>query len=408
MFMKPFCGYRPPQRLTAQVASPPYDVINTEEARQIAGDNKKSFLYVIKPEIHYPRGQAPTQPERIAKAKAHLDAMCADGTLKRDEKPCYYIYRQTWQGHTQTGLVGLSSVDEYDANRIKKHEHTRKEKEDERTAHVHGTGAHTGPVFLAYRGKSAIQDLTGQITQRPPDMQVTHQEVDHSLWMVPLDSDCEAITLAVEGIAAFFVADGHHRSASASRNRGLCRDNNAEHTGDEAYNFFLSVIFPSAELQILPYHRVLKDLAGHSPKEIQARIEENFDWISNDAEPQKKLSFGIFVDGKWNQYRLKNEFYNADDPVERLDVAIVQKYILQGIFGIDDPRTDNRIDFVGGIRGLPHLEDLVNRKAYAAAISMYPTHIDELFSVAEVDRVMPPKSTWFEPKLLSGLVLNRF
>jgi uncharacterized protein (DUF1015 family) len=408
MFMKPFCGYRPAPGLIAQVASPPYDVINTEEARTAAGDNAKSFLFVIKPEIHFPAGEAPGREALIAKARQHLDGLCDDATLQQEASPAYYIYQQTWRGHTQTGLLGLASVDEYDANQIKKHEHTRQDKEDERTAHVHGTRAHTGPVFLAYRGKSVISELTARVTQKDPDMHVTHQEVEHHLWLVKEPADCDAISAAVDDIDAFFVADGHHRSASASRNRALCRDQNPDHTGNESYNYFLTVIFPSEELQILPYHRVLKDLAGQSLQQIKDRILEKFDWVSNAAEPQEKLCFGLFVEGEWNQYRLKPELVEPNDPVKSLDVAMVQEHILQGIFGIDDPRTDDRIGFVGGIRGLPHLEELVASKKCAAAISMFPTHIDELFAVADVNQVMPPKSTWFEPKLLSGLVVNRF
>lgn len=408
MFMKPFRGFRPAAHLSSQVASPPYDVINVEEARALAKDNDHSFLHVIKPEINFEPDGVPERAGLIEKARARLDAMCGEGLFQRDEQPAYYLYRQTWQGRSQTGLVGLAAVDDYDNDRIKKHEHTRQDKEDERTAHVHGTRAHTGPVFLAYRGASVIAELSERITQRPPDVDVEFQDVQHTLWLVSDEASCETMTQAVGSIEAFFVADGHHRTASASRNRALCKEANPNHQGDEDYNYFLTVIFPSEELDILPYHRVIKDLGGLSSAQIKERLGECFDHISDDAQPSEKMSIGVYMDGQWSQYRLKSHLLSADDPVASLDVAAVQTHVLENIFSINDPRTDKRIDFVGGIRGLPHLEQLVDSGQYAVAISMYPTHIDELFAVADAGEVMPPKSTWFEPKLLSGLVVNRF
>jgi uncharacterized protein (DUF1015 family) len=406
--IQPFRGWRPRPEVCAQVASPPYDVLSSAEAREMAAGNPLSFLHVVKPEIDLAPDINVYSPLVYATGAANLRRLMEDGVLIRDPAPSLYLYRQRMGDHVQTGLVAGASVDEYEADLIKKHENTRRVKEDDRTNHIDALNANTGPVFLTYKGRPAIDSLVARLTTAEPVYDfVAADGIQHVFWVVANPTDRDALVHEFGKLPELYVADGHHRSAAGTRIRALRRDANPAHTGEEPYNYFLSVIFPDNQMKILDYNRVVKDLNGLSPGEVVERARRHFDIEAAAAgRPDGVRSFGMYLEGKWYRLRARPASIPEDDPVNRLDVAILQNNLLAPVLGIGDPRSDERIDFVGGIRGLGELEKRVNSGEWAVAFALHPTSIEQLFAVADAGLVMPPKSTWFEPKLRSGLIVR--
>ena len=406
--VEPFKAWRPRRDVCADVASPPYDVLSSAEAREMAAENPLSFLYVVKPEIDLDAGVDLYSDEVYAKGAENLQRLKDDGILIHEASPSLYLYRQRMGDHVQTGLVAGASVDEYEAGLIKKHENTRRVKEDDRTRHVDALNANTGPVFLTYRARPEIDALVERLTATEPTYDFTAPDgIQHIVWVVGDPADRDSLVEAFGRVPELYVADGHHRSAAGARIRALRRDANPEHTGEEPYNFFLSVIFPDDQMMILDYNRVVKDLFGRSAAVFVEALES---WFSiekvADGRPDGPRTFGMYLGGNWYRLRAKEGGFPTVDPVDSLDVAILQNSVLAPVLGVADPRSDERIDFVGGIRGLEELERRVDSGDWAVAFALYPTAIDQLFAVADVDLVMPPKSTWFEPKLRSGLIVR--
>lgn len=404
--LRPFCAVRPPVERVAQVACVPYDVINSEEAAQLAEGNPISLLHVTRPEIDLPPGTDLYSDEVYAKAVENLKRLEEEVPFLTEETPHLYIYRLIMDGQSQIGIVGCCSVDEYDDDTIRKHERTRKDKEDDRTRHTVTLRMQVEPIFLAYRGKNSINEYVAHLCHQPPLYDFTSPDgIRHTLWSV---SETEFLVEEFKTIPLLYVADGHHRSASASRARAQLKSENPNHTGEESYNYVLAVLFPDEQLKILPYNRTVKDLAGKTPDEFLATVKEQFEVSTSPfPTPQAKGSFSMYLNGRWYGIYLDPETIDASDPIGSLDVSLLQDRILAPLLGIGDPRTDKRIDFVGGIRGTAELEHLVNEGKAAVAFSLYPTSLDELMAVADVNQVMPPKSTWFEPKLRSGLFMHR-
>jgi len=406
--VEPFKAWRPREEISPQVASPPYDVLSSAEAREMVADNPLSFLHVVKPEIDLDPDTEIYSDAVYAKGAENLRRMIGDGALVREEEPALYLYRQRMGDHVQTGLVAGASVDEYEADLIKKHEHTRPVKEDDRTRHVDALNANTGPVFLTYRAVPEIDALVERLTAAEPTYDfVAPDGIQHVLWVVGQPDDRDALVAAFSRVPELYVADGHHRSAAGTRIRALRRDANPSHTGEEPYNFFLSVIFPDNQMMILDYNRVVKDLCGHDIAAFHEKTGELFEIERvTDGRPDKTGTFGMYLDGAWYRLRAKPEAIPTEDPVNSLDVALLQNNLLAPVLGIGDPRSDERVDFVGGIRGLGELEQRVDSGDWAVAFALFPTSIDQLFAVADAGLVMPPKSTWFEPKLRSGLIVR--
>jgi uncharacterized protein (DUF1015 family) len=374
----------------------------------MAAENPLSFLHVVKPEIDLDPGTDVYAPEVYATGATNLRRLIDDGALIREKRPALYLYRQRMGDHVQTGLVAGASVDEYEADLIKKHEHTRPVKEDDRTRHIDILDANTGPVFLTYKARPEIDSLVDQITSADPTYDFLAPDgIQHVLWVVDSDGDRDALVAAFADVPALYVADGHHRSAAGTRIRALRRDANPDHTGDESYNYFLSVIFPDNQMMILDYNRVVRDLNGLDPEAFMAGLGERFEFEpTEDGRPARRRCFGMYLGGRWYRLTAKDGSFPSDDPVRCLDVAILQDNLLAPVLGVGDPRSDERIDFVGGIRGLTELERKVESGEWAVAFALHPTSIDQLFAVADAGLVMPPKSTWFEPKLRSGLIVR--
>ena len=374
----------------------------------MATENPLSFLHVVKPEIDLEPGTDVYAPEVYETGAVNLRRLMDDGALIREEEPALYLYRQRMGDHVQTGLVAGASVDEYEADLIKKHEHTRPVKEDDRTRHIDALNANTGPVFLTYKARPEIDALVEQITAADPTYDfVAPDGIQHVLWVVANEGDRDRLVAAFAEVPELYVADGHHRSAAGTRIRALRRDANPDHSGDESYNFFLSVIFPDNQMMILDYNRVVRDLNGFDPEAFVAALGERFETEPiEDGRPARRRCFGMYLGGRWFRLTAREGSFPADDPVRSLDVAILQDNLLAPLLGIGDPRSDERIDFVGGIRGLAELERKVDSGEWAVAFALHPTSIEQLFSVADAGLVMPPKSTWFEPKLRSGLVVR--
>ncbi len=404
--VRPFRAVRPPVDKVELVASVPYDVVNTEEARALAAGNPYSLLHVSRPEIDLPEETDIHSDEVYAKGLENLKQLEADLPLLTEETPHLYIYRQIMDGRAQTGVVGCCAVDQYDNDIIRKHERTRKDKEDDRTRHIITLRMQTGPVFLTYRKQDAINELVTQYCAEAPLYDfVAPDKVRHTVWSVP---DSDALADAFSQVPQLYIADGHHRAASASRTRAHFRAENQFHTGTEEYNFFLTVMFPDEQLKILPYNRVVKDLAGRTPEQFLAAVKEVVEVSTSPfPAPTQKWTFSMYLQGRWYGLYLDTDTIDKDDPIKSLDVSLLQDRILAPLLNIEDPRTDKRIDFVGGIRGTDELERLVNEGKAAVAFSMYPTSMDELMRVSDANEVMPPKSTWFEPKLRSGLLMHR-
>jgi uncharacterized protein (DUF1015 family) len=408
--VRPFAGLRPPKDKVLKVACPPYDVVNSKEAFAYAEGNPLSFFHVSRPEIDLP-GVDEHAEEVYARGVENLARFKREGTLVRDPKPCFYLYRQKMGTHVQTGLVAGASVDEYQRGIIKKHELTRADKEDDRTKHIDVLDANDEPVFFTYQSQPSMNALVGQLTARPPAYDfTTEDQISHTFWVVEGGSDIAAIEKELRAIPALYIADGHHRSAAASRVRELKKERaGGKHTGQEEYNFFLAVIFPHDQMQIMDYNRVVKDLNGFSADQLKKKIDEKFTWEHTDVKKPTRLhDFGMYLDGHWHRLTARPGSFNEKDPVASLDVSILQQNLLGPILGIQDPRTDKRIDFVGGIRGTPELEKRVNSGEMKIAFSMFATGIEQLMAIADAGKIMPPKSTWFEPKLRSGLVLHEF
>ncbi len=406
--IKPFRGVRPKRELVEKVASPPYDVISSDEARELVKDNPYSFLHVVKPEIDLPENIDLYDESVYKKGAENLNRLMEEKILIQDEEEYFYIYRQKIGDIIQTGLVCCASVDDYDDDIIKKHEQTRADKEEDRTKHVYTLNANTGPVFLTYRSTKEIDTLIEDGKEREPEYNfISPDGVEHTFWVVRKKELKNELIKKFGEIPNLYVADGHHRSAAASRVRKLKKMENSNHTGNEEYNYFLVVIFPHNQLNIMDYNRVVKDLNGFSVDEFFKKVEEKFTVKeSNLKKPDEKHTFGMYLDGKWYLLRAKEGIFDKNDPVKVLDVSILQENLLGPILGIGDPRKDERIDFVGGIRGTGELEKLVNSKKYRVAFSMFPTSIEELMDIADAGKFMPPKSTWFEPKLRSGLAIH--
>ena len=407
--LRPFKAYRPLKQYASEVASKPYDVLNSDEARAEAKDHPISFLHVGKPEIDLDKSIHLYDQRVYEKGKENLDKLIADGILMPDKEAYLYLYAQTMNGHTQYGIVGCVSVQEYLNDTIKKHELTRKDKEDDRTNHVRVTNAHTGPIFLTYRASVQVDSIVDAITLTNAEYDfIADDGVRHQVWLIKEPEAIRSLTDAFKSIPYLYVADGHHRSASAARVGKERAEENTDHTGGEEYNFFLAVLFPHNQLQIMDYNRVVKDLNGLTSEAFLQAIEKNFTLqkVDRQMKPRRKGEYGMYLEGSWYLIQAHPELLKNSDPVAILDVSILQKYLLQSILGIQDPRTDKRIDFVGGIRGLIELEKRVNSGEMKAAFALFPTSVEELMSIADDGKTMPPKSTWFEPKLRDGLLIH--
>ena len=404
--IQPFRGIRPKPELVQKVASPPYDVLNSKEAKELAKDNPYSYLRVVKAETNFDTDIDSHSEEVYQKSAEVLQGFIREGVLIQDETPCFYIYEITMGDHTQRGLMFGASVEEYEKGLIKKHEFTKPDKEDDRAHHVDVLNANTGPVMLSYHANSEVDAHFDAIcTSNEPTYSFTAEDgIKHVMWVVSNPEDVERIQKNFLNVEALYVADGHHRSAAAFRVRNLKKDKNPDHTGDEPYNHFLAVAFPDNQLQILGYYRAVKDIADLTPEDFITKLGDYFD-VSEavDPKPTKPTHFTMFLDDKWYNLYAKEGSFPVDDPVLSLDVSILQKNLLEPVLDLFDIRTNERIDFIGGIRGTKELEKRCNEDM-RIAFALYPTSISQLMSVADSGKVMPPKSTWFEPKLRSGMV----
>lgn len=407
--LRPFRAIRPTKENASKVAALPYDVMNSAEAAEMVKGNPVSFLHVDKAEIDLPEGTYIYDEKVYLKAKENLDKLSEDGICMQDSKPCLYIYRQIMDGRAQTGIVGCASIDDYINNIIKKHEFTRADKEADRINHVDYCDANTGPIFLTYRGNDTIDGIVAKYTSGEAEYDfVTEDGITNTVWVVDNDEDIRALSEAFAEIQYLYIADGHHRAASAVKVGMKRREQYPDYNGNEEFNFFLAVYFRSDDLAIMDYNRLIADYNGKTKAEILDEISAAFDIEKKDAiyHPEMKHTFGMYIDKEWYKLTAKNGIFNENDPVDRLDVSILQNNVIAPVFGIEDPRTDKRIDFVGGIRGLGELERRCSLDMQIA-FSMFPTTLDDLMDIADAGKVMPPKSTWFEPKLLSGLFVHK-
>lgn len=406
--IKPFRALRPKSELAKDVSSVPYDVLNAQEAREIVKSNPHSFLRVSRSEIDFPETISPYSDEVYAKAKENFEQLKTDGILQFEAEPSLYVYQLQMGEQVQTSLVVCCSIDEYDTDLIKKHEKTRPDKENDRTRHMIELEAQTGLIFLCYRGTDEINLLVNSVTQTDPLYNFSAEDVNknsirNTIWKV---SETDALVKAFEQVPAIYIADGHHRAASSSRARADMRSRNPHHTGEEDYNFVIAALFPAEQLKILAYNRVVKDLNGLSDEEFLTKLRESFVITENaNPNPDSRGTFSMYLDSKW--FGLKPNFTAPNSVIEGLDVSVLENYLLHPILGIEDVRTDKRIDFVGGIRGTGELEKLVDSGKWKVAFSMFATTIDDLLNVSDAGEIMPPKSTWFEPKLRDGLLIHK-
>ena len=396
--IKPFAALRPPAPLAKRVCELPYDVMSSEEARALASGNQLSFLYISKPEIDLPKGTDIYAPRVYAAGRERFNRLIREGTLRQDAQPGFYLYRQIMGQHSQTGIVAGASCQEYLDGVIKKHELTRVDKEDDRVRHIEALNAQTGPAFLTYRATAELDAIVAEKSAGPPDVDFTAPDgVRHSSWALFDAETIQRIQAEFARLPCLYIADGHHRSAAAGR---VFR----KRAGAGESGSFLAVIFPHRQMQILPYHRVLQDLYRLSAETLLTRLGEVFEIRpGGPAQPEKPHQIGFFLRGQWRTLTFRESLTKAADPIERLDVTLLQKLVLQPLFGIEDPRSSKRINFVGGIRGTGELERLVKRGEYACAFALFPTSIDDLMTIADTGGIMPPKSTWFEPKLRDGM-----
>ncbi len=407
--IKPFRALRPSKELAEKVAALPYDVMDVEEARRMAAGNPNSFLHVSRPEIDLPAEIDPHDEPVYVQGRINLAEFISRGTLVQDVSDSYYVYRQKMGSITQTGLVVCASVDDYQSGIIKKHEHTRADKEEDRVKHIDYLDANDEPVFYLSRSCKEVEGIIDGITGGLPEYDfICDDGVGHTLWIITDQNLITRLTTLFADIPKLYVADGHHRSAAAGRVRELRRDKNPNHTGNEEYNSFLTVIFPENQLNIMPYNRAVRDLNGSSAAEFIEQVKDCFEVVPSPSQvvPEERHTFGMYLDGCWYSLHAKSAVVNEKDTVDRLDVSILQNNLLNPLLGIHNPRTDKRIHFVGGIRGNDELVRLVDSGDYAVAFALHPTSISELIELADQDQIMPPKSTWFEPKLRSGLFVH--
>jgi uncharacterized protein (DUF1015 family) len=405
----PFRAVRPARPFVRQVAAPPYDVLNVAEARQQVRDNPLSFLHVEKSEIDLPDAAGVEDRRIYARAKENLDGMVRQGILIQEESAVFYLYRQQMGEHVQTGMVACADIAEYETGRILRHEFTREDKEKERTLHIDTVGAQTGPIFLTYRGREAIDRLAARVAERPPEYGFTADDgVVHTVWIIRDPSEIREVEDGFAPVEALYIADGHHRAAAAENVARLRNTRNSAEEGEGAHHLLLSVLFPHDQLRIMDYNRAVRDLNGFTKSAFLERIGEHF-VISEDfivKSPERPHEFGMYLKGSWYGLTVRAEILRENDPVAGLDVSILHENLIGPILGIRDLRTDARIDFIGGIRGMAELERLVDRAGFAVAFSLYPPTVAQMMAVADQGKVMPPKSTWFEPKLRSGLFVH--
>lgn len=410
--VKPFKGIRPPQDLVEQVVSRPYDVLDSDEARKECEGNEKSLYHIIKPEIDFPVGTPEDDPRVYEKAAENFQKFQDKGWLIQDNKECYYIYAQTMNGKTQYGLVVGAYVPDYMNGDIKKHELTRRDKEEDRMQHVRINNANIEPVFFAYPDNAELDAIVKKYTMQKPvyDFVAPDDGFGHKFWIISDDRDIKAITEAFAKIPTMYIADGHHRSAAAALVGAEKARLNPNHKGDEEYNYFMAVCFPANQLTVIDYNRVVKDLNGLTPSEFLNAVGKYFDIEEKGTEiykPQRLHNFALYLEGKWYSLTAKEGTYDDKDPIGVLDVTISSNYILNGILGIKDLRSDKRIDFVGGIRGLGELKRRVDSGEMKMALALYPVSMKQIMDIADTGNIMPPKTTWFEPKLRSGLVIHK-
>lgn len=406
--IKPFRALRPQANLAKEVSSVPYDVLNAQEAREIAKENPHSFLRVSRSEIDLAENVNPYSDEVYAKAKENFEQLQADGVLQLEDEPSLYVYQLQMGEQIQTSVVACCSIDEYNNDLIKKHEKTRPDKENDRTRHIIELEAQTGLIFLCYRGTDEINALVGEAMKSEPLYNFEAEDVNknsirNTIWKI---FATDSLVSAFSEVPAIYIADGHHRAASSSRARAEMKSRNPNHTGEEEYNFVIAALFPAEELKILPYNRVVKDLNGLNDDVFLEKLREKFEIIENtNPSPETSGTFSMYLNGKW--YGLQPKFALPDSVIESLDVSILENYLLHPILGIEDVRTDKRIDFVGGIRGTSELEKLVDAGKWKVAFSMFATTVEQLLDVSDANEIMPPKSTWFEPKLRDGLLIHK-
>ena len=410
--IKPFKGIRPPKAMVEEVASRPYDVLNSAEARAEAGDNEKSLYHIIKPEINFPEGTDEHDPCVYESAAEHFQMFQDKGWLVQDEKENYYVYAQTMNGKTQYGLVVGAYVPDYMNGVIKKHELTRRDKEEDRMKHVRVNNANIEPVFFAYPDNAELDAIVAKYTAGTPeyDFIAPGDGFGHTVWVIDQQEDIDAITKAFAAMPALYIADGHHRSAAAALVGAEKAQQNPNHKGDEEYNYFMAVCFPANQLTIIDYNRVVKDLNGLTPEEFLVAVGKNFIVEEKGAEiykPDALHNFSLYLEGKWYSLTAKEGTYDDNDPIGVLDVTISSNLILDDILGIKDLRSDKRIDFVGGIRGLGELKKRVDSGEMKVALALYPVSMKQLMDIADTGNIMPPKTTWFEPKLRSGLIIHK-
>lgn len=409
--VKPFAAIRPPKDIVTEVAAPPYDVLNSVEAKKMAGE--KSLLHITKPEIDFDPILPDHDDKVYDRAVKNFAQWQKNGWLVQDKKPCYYVYAQTMEGRTQYGLVLCAHTDDYVEGKIKKHELTRKDKEDDRMVHVKIQNANIEPVFFAYKDNSQLNEIVSRTVAAAPEYSFTDENgFGHSFWVIDDDATIEKITeIFTNKVNAFYVADGHHRTAAAARVGAEKRSGNAAHTGDEEYNYFMAVCFPETQLKIIDYNRVVKDLNGLTPEQFMTALEEDFTVTPYEGEgechPSHLHNFSMYLGGKWYSMETKPGRYDDNDPIGVLDVTILSNLVLDKILGIKDLRTDKRIDFVGGIRGLGELSRRVDSGEMKVAFALYPVSMKQLTDIADSGNIMPPKTTWFEPKLRSGLAIHK-
>ena len=409
--IRPFRAVRPKAELAASIAALPYDVYSTAEAREVIAEEPLSFLRIDRPETQFPENTDPYSDIVYKKAREILDGMIADGSFIQDENPCFYIYALTMDGRTQNGIVGCASVDDYLNHVILRHENTLEEKETDRIRHVSACSAQTGPIFLTYRPRTELKKIIASVKRSPCLYDFTaSDQVRHQVWRIDQKSEIENISHIFSDISRLYIADGHHRSAAAALVGAEKAKENPNHRGDEEYNYFMAVCFPDKQLTIIDYNRVVKDLNGLTPREFLIRLSKNFevkDMGTAIYRPQALHNFSLYLEGHWYSLTAKPGTYKDDDPIGVLDVTISSNLILDEILGIKDLRTDKRIDFVGGIRGLGELKRRVDSGEMKMALALYPVTMQQLMDIADTGNIMPPKTTWFEPKLRSGLVIHK-